>query len=193
MMRELGFGWMLGAIAACSSAAGPPGPAPGVVYTFPADGQVDVPLGARIVVTFSDPVNASAIAAFSGTAAQPVGALCLVGPDGPVAANAAVAGDGRIVQLTAALAEGTTYALYARPDLAPAARNLPESGPLVHFTTRGKRPSTAATTLLAVNGGPPDHPQAFRPLFESSTIRLVFSQPLAPRSVALAPDRESVV
>jgi hypothetical protein len=144
-------------------------------------------------VTFSDPVNASAIAACSGTAAQPVGALCLVGPDGPVAANAMVTGDGRIVQLTAALAEGTPYAVYARPELAPAAGNLPASGPLVHFTTRSTRPSTAATTLLAVNGGPPDQPEALRPMFESSTIRLVFSQPLDPRSVALAPGRIELV
>ncbi len=192
-MRELWSGVMVGAIAACSSAAGPPAPAPGVVYTFPADGQLDVPLGARIVVTFSDPVNASAIAACSGTAAQPVGALCLVGPDGPVAANAAVAGDGRIVQLTAALAEGTTYAVYARPELAPSAGNLPAIGPLVRFTTRSTRPRTAATTLLAVNGGSPDQPEAFRPMFESSTIRLVFSQRLDPRSVALAPGRIELV
>jgi len=186
-MRELWFGVVLGAIAACSSTTGPPGPAPGVVYTFPADGQVDVPTGARIVVTFSDPVVASAIAACSGTAAQPDGALCLVGPDGPIAASAAVVGGDRIVQLTAALAEGTTYAVYARPALAPAAANLPASGPLFRFTTRSSRPRTAAAALLAVNGGPPDHPDAFRPMFESSTVRLVFSQPLDPRSVALAP------
>src|SRR5215471_9613777 len=132
MMRELWFGVMVGVAAACSSPSGPPAPA--VVYTFPADGQIDVPLGARIVVTFSDPINASAIAACSGTAMQPVGALCLVGPDGPVAANATVTGDGRIVQLTAALAEGTTYAVYARPELGPAAGNLKATDPLFHFT-----------------------------------------------------------
>jgi hypothetical protein len=193
MMRELWYGVMVGAVAACSSAAGTSGPAPGVVYTFPADGQLDVPLGTRIVVTFSDPVNASAIAACSGTAAQPVGALCLVGPDGPVATNARVTGDGRIVQLTAALAEGTMYAIHVRPELAPAVRNLPASGPLARFTTRSTRPRTAATALLAVNGGSPDHPDAFRPMFESSTIRLVFSQPLDPRSVALAPGRIELV
>src|SRR5215468_6987611 len=193
MRRELWFSLMVGAIAACSSAAGPPAPPPGVIYTFPADGQIDVPLGARIVVTFSDPVNASAIAACSGTAAQPVGALCLVGPDGPVTASAMVVGDGRIVQLTAALAEGTTYAVYARPELAPSAQNLPASDPLVRFTTRSTRPRTAATALLAVNGGPPDQPEALRPMFESSTIRLVFSQPLDPRSIALAPGRIELV
>src|SRR5882757_3772355 len=107
MMRGPWIGGFVGAIAACGSAAGPPVPPPGVVYTFPADGQLDVPLGARIVVTCSDPVTASAIGACSGTAVQPVGALCVVGPDGPVATNAMVVGDGRIVQLTAPLAQGT--------------------------------------------------------------------------------------
>jgi hypothetical protein len=194
MRREFWFGVVVGAIAACSSAAGLPAPAPGVVYTFPADGQLDVPLGARIVVTFSDPVIASAIAACSGTGAQPVGALCLVGPDGPVTANAVVVGDGRVVQLTAALAEGTTYAVYARSELAPTAGNLPASGPLFRFTTRSTRPRAAATALLAINGSPPSQsPEAFRPMFESSTIRLVFSQPLDPRSVALAPGRIELV
>src|SRR3954463_1339507 len=168
IMRELWSSIVVGAIAACSSTTGPPGPPPGVVYTFPADGQLDVPTGARIVVTFSDPVVMSAIAACSGTAAQPVGALCLVGPDGPVAANAAVVGDGKIVQLTAALAEGTMYAVYAGSALAPAAGNLPASGPLLRFTTRTTRPSTAAAALVAVNGGPPDQPASFRPMFESS-------------------------
>lgn len=193
MRRKLWSGMVVGVIAACSSAVGPPAPPSGVLYTFPADGQLDVPLGTRIVVTFSEPVIASAIAACSGTAAQPIGALCLVGPDGPIAANATVVGDGRIVQLTAALAEGTTYAVYARTELAPAAGNLPASGPLVRFTTRSTRPRTAATTLLAVNGGAPDQPEPFRPMFESSTIRLVFSQPLDPRSVALAPGRIELV
>ncbi len=193
MRRKLWFGVVVGAIAACSSAAGPPLPPSGVIYTFPADGQLDVPLGTHIVVTFSDPVIASAIAACSGTAAQPIGALCLVGPDGPVAANAAVIGDGRIVQLTAALAEGTTYSVYASRELAPPAGNLPASGALFRFTTRSTRPSSAATTLLAVNGGSPDQPEAFRPMYESSTIRLVFSQPLDPRSVALAPGQIELV
>ena len=194
MMRGLWIGGLVGAIAGCETAAGPPLPPPGVVYTFPADGQLDVPLGTRIVVTFSDPVTASAIGACSGTAAQPVGALCLVGPDGPVATSAMVVGDGRIVQLTAPLAEGTGYAVYARPELLPAAGSLPTSTPLFRFVTRSTRPSTTATTLVAINGGPPAQPsEVFRPMYESTTIELVFSQPLDPRRVALAPDRIELV
>ena len=43
----------------------------GVVFTYPLDHQVDVPLGTRIVATFSDPVSGA-----SG--------LTLMGPNGPV-------------------------------------------------------------------------------------------------------------
>jgi hypothetical protein len=194
MRRKLGSGLVVGVIAACSSAAGPPAPPPGVIYAFPADGQLDVPLGTQIVVTFSEPVIASAIAPCSGTAAQPIGALCLVGPDGPVTANAAVVDHGgRIVQLTAALTEGTTYAVYARPELIATPGNLPASGPVVRFTTRSTRPRAATATVIAINGTPPDRPDAFRPMYQSSTIRLVFSQPLDPRSVALAPGQIELV
>jgi hypothetical protein len=141
------------AIAACSTEAGPPPrPEPGVIYTFPRDGQLDVPLSARVVVTFSDPVMAGAIAPCAGTAANPTGALCLVGPDGPLAVTAEVIGDGRIVQLSAALEEATTYALFARSALAPTATNLPASAPLVRSTTRSTRPRAAAPAVVAING-----------------------------------------
>jgi len=49
--------------------------------------------------------------------------------------------------------------------------------------TRTKRPRAAAPTLIAVNGGDPAMPTSFRPMFETSTIRLVFSEPLDPRTV----------
>lgn len=183
------------AVAACGSDPGPPlQPAPGLIYAFPSDGQVDVPLGARVVLTFSDPVAEGAIAPCSGTAAAPVGAVCLVGPDGPVPAVVQVIGGtagGRIVQLSgAALAPGTTYAVYASAALAPTATNLPATGPVLHFTTRTTRLRAAAPALVAINGaapGAPDAVHAFRPLVETSTIRLVFSQPLAPQTIALAP------
>ena len=150
------------------------------MFSFPVDGQRDVPLGSRIVVTFSDPVAKSALGACTADS----GAFCLVGPDGPVDATAEVVGDGKSVQLAAAdLVEGTEYQLYVRSALAPDATNLPVSGPLVKFTTRTKRPRAAAPTVIAVNGGDPASPTSFRPMFETSTIRLVFSEPLDPRTV----------
>jgi len=189
MNHGAGFGVMVVAIAACSDAAAPVATAKsGVVYTYPADGQIDVPLGARVVVTFSDAVAGAAIAPCTQSGAEVLGAFCVVGPEGPVAAMPAVVGDGRTVELASAgFAPGTTYEVYARPALAPGAANLPASGPLFRFTTRSTRPRAAPPALVAVNGGPPSAPDGFRPMFESSTIRLVFSEPLDPRTVVLAP------
>lgn len=175
-------------VAACSSSPAPLKTAePGVVYTYPVDAQLDVPLGARVVVTFSDPVAPGAIGACTGTAAAPDGAICLVGPDGPVAATATLVGDRTVEFAGVGFAPGTKYAVHARQALVPAARNLPASGPLFSFTTRSTQPRAAAPAVIAVNGAPPAAPEAFRPMLESSTIRLVFSEPLDPRTVVLVP------
>jgi hypothetical protein len=155
---------------------------PGVVFTYPADGQLDVPTGARVIASFSDPVDEGALGACSATS----GAFCLVGPDGPVDATPVVGDDGHTVSFPSGeLAEGTTYQLFARPELAPEAKNLP-SGPLATFTTRSARPRAAAPALVAINGAAPETPDAFRPLLETSTIRLVFSEPLDGRTVSMA-------
>jgi hypothetical protein len=159
MLSASRLGVVVVALAACSDATAPLATAePGVVYTYPVDAQIDVPLGARVVVTFSDPVVAGALTACSGTGADVTGAFCVVGPDGTVDGTAEVVGDGqgdnKIVQLSGlALAPATTYAVYVRPALAPAARNLPATGPLFRFTTR----STQAPTSTA-----PDRPAPTR-------------------------------
>lgn len=164
-------------VAGCGDAVEPlKTAAPGVVFTYPIDGQVDVPLGSRIVITFSDPVVESAAAS----------AVSLVGPDGPVQASVTVSGEGKSVNITSdALQPGTRYAVQVQNSLAPDAENIPGSGPLFSFTTRSTRPRAGAPALIAVNGGDPANPTSFRPLFETSTIRLVFSEPLDPRSVRL--------
>ncbi|MDX2086777.1 MAG: Ig-like domain-containing protein [Kofleriaceae bacterium] len=147
----------------------------GVIFTYPVDGQLDVPVGARVVIAFSDRVDASALDAYT-----------LVGPEGPVAATPVVSSDGRTVSFEAPpLAPGATYAVNVGSALSPSAKNLPASGPLFSFTTRSSRPRAAPPSLIAVNGGPPTMPTQFRPMFETSTIRLVFSEPLDPRTVAI--------
>lgn len=178
--------WVIAALAA-AACGDPPGPLataePGVVFTYPIDGQLDVPTGARVVVSFSDPVVDGAVGACTATS----GAFCLVGPNGPVAATPEISEDGHTVSFPAGdLEPGVTYDVFVRSELAPEARNLPASGPLVSFTTRSSRPRAAAPALVAVNGGDPANPESLRPLFETSTIRLVFSEPLDSRSVALA-------
>ncbi len=148
---------------------------PGIVFTYPIDGQVDVPVGARVVVSFSEAVTPAAAAGIS-----------LQGPAGPVAATAEVSADGRAVAFSGPpLDEGTKYELVVRPDVLPGALNIPSSGPLLSFTTRSSRPRSASPSLVAVNGGPVADPTTFRPMFETTTVRLVFSEPLDPRSVAL--------
>ena len=175
-------------LSACDSPVAPLATAaPGVVFTFPGDGQLDVPLGSRIVVTFSDEVTKSALGSCTGAGENVSGSFCLVGPNGPVDATAEVVGDGKSVQFAeATLDPGTTYKLFVRSTLAPTATNLPASAPLVTFTTRSTRPRAAAPTLIAINGGAPANATSFRPMFETSTIRLVFSEPLDPRSVSYA-------
>jgi outer membrane protein W len=115
--------------------------APGVVFTYPIDAQLDVPLGTRIVVTFSDPMVSSAVSAFS-----------ITGPAGPVAGTPEITNDGRSIQVAdAALDPGTTYEVAIRRELAPDAENLPASGPLFRFTTRSGVTATATASTAAAS------------------------------------------
>ena len=156
---------------------------PGVLFTYPANGQLDVPTGARVVVSFSDPIAEGALGGCTAT----TGGFCVVGPSGPIDVTPVVSEDGKTVSMPAGeLAEGTTYEVFVRSELVPDARNLPASGPLLSFTTRSSRPRAAAPELIAFNGAAPGMSDAFRPLFETSTLRLVFSEPLDPRRVVLA-------
>ncbi len=182
-------------LAACGGSTPPLQTAqPGVVFTYPIDKQVDVPLGARLVVTFSDPVVASAVGSCTGQGESVSGAFCLVGPNGPVDVQPKVVGDGKSVEITgAALDPGTKYELFVRQQLAPDATNLPASGPLFSFTTRSTRARADVPKLVAVNGGDPAKPDSFRPIVESTTLRLLFSEPLDPRGVALAPGSVELV
>jgi hypothetical protein len=151
-----------------------------VVFTYPVDTQVDVPTGANVLVTFSDPVTAGSLAC-----SMPSSGFCLVGPNGPVTAMPAVSTDGLTVEYTGlAMDAGASYAVYVGADLAPSAQNL-TTGPLVTFATRSTRPRAAVPTLVAINGGDPANPESFRPMLESTTIELLFSEPLDPRTVAL--------
>lgn len=153
---------------------------PGVIFSFPIDGQLDVPVGSRVVVTFSDPVEKSAIGACTATS----GAFCVVGPNGPVDAMPVVSDDGKSVSIQGELEPGALYQVFARAELAPTAENLKE-GPLFSFTTRTDRPRAAAPKLVAVNGGDPAMLGMAKPVFETTTLRLLFSEPLDPRGVKL--------
>lgn len=159
-----------------------------MLFTYPADKQVDVPTGAHMVVVFSEPVDPSALSPCGGSPAAPTGGVCLVGPDGVVPATATVTGDEkRTVEITGVtLTEGAPYQLYVSQAVDPQATNLP-TGPIASFTARQPRPRSAAPALVAVNGGDPMNPESFRPMLETTTVELLFSEPLDPRTVTLSP------
>jgi hypothetical protein len=151
------------------------------VFTYPIEGQNDVPVGSRIVVTFSERVTAGSLGPCTATS----GAFCVVGPNGPVDATPTVSEDGTSVSFEGPLEPGTKYEVFARADLAPFAENLP-SGALFSFTTRSDRPRAAVPALVSINGGDPTKVgTSFRPMFETSTLRLLFSEPLDPRTVTI--------
>lgn len=156
------------ALAACSTSVPDEAPAPAsVVFTYPVDGQRDVPLGARLVVSFSEPVDAT---------------CSVVGPDGPVDAAIEVVGGGRTLAIrAAALQPGTTY------ELSVSGGEGGADTPLLSFTTRSDRPLRGAPMLVAFDGSDPATPGTFRPIVETAALQLVFSEPLDPRSVALEP------
>ncbi len=167
------------AIVGCSSPVAPlENAAPGVVFSYPVNGELDVPVGTRVVVTFSEAVDASALAS----------SFAITGPGGALAITPTVSMDGKTIEVDGApFVPGTQYSLVVQAALDPAAQNLPAGGTVATFTTRTTRPRAAAPALVSVNGSAPTSPGTYRPIIESSTISLLFSEPLDPRTVVLAP------
>lgn len=187
------------AITGCGNALGPyepPSPGPGVIFTYPFDGQRDVPTGTTIVVTFTDAVERDEVARpCSLTDGVVSGGFCVRGPSGLVEPDAAieVAGPrGNVIRFSShALEEGAQYEVLASPALlADGADNLREGEPLVRFTTRSERTIAGQyAAIIAING---EDPAVYRagattqprfPFLDFSTIRLVFSEPIDPASV----------
>lgn len=165
------------------------GPGAGVVFSYPADGQWDVPTGARLVLTFSEALPASPAAACSRDAAgQLTGTFCVEGPDGFVAGEVAVSGTVLTFEPAARLAAGATYQVWALPALLPGATNLPAQTPLLTFHTRSERIRAGqAATVLAVNGYARNADGSSpTPYLDVAPLRLLFSEPLDPATLTPA-------
>lgn len=194
--------WIAAALAAvatgCSSSdstgARPRLLPPGVTYSFPGDGQVDVPTGARLIFQFTEPVDLAALAADCSLVGDiPQGSLCVVGAEGPVPISAEVLGDkGTIVVASSTVFRpGQVYKIFARPGLLAGQSNLNPDVPLVTFTTRRSGSEAgAAPRVLSVNGEDPrafgvgpDVPVLSHPVLDSATFRFVFSEALDERSL----------
>lgn len=170
-----------------SNSALPAGPLPGIAYTYPLDGQVDVPVQARLLFQFTAPVDAAALGCTVENGV-PRGNLCLFGEEGVVLPlTTEVLGEqGTIVAVTSTqLRAGQTYEIYVRPGLLPGAVNLPTDEPLVTFRTRRSDSAPGAPQLISVSGESPrafggaaDSPSLAHPILDHTTLRLVFSEAL---------------
>ena len=191
----------LGLLVAASACSGPAPfelekPGPGLAYSFPMDGQWDVPTGTRLVLSFSDPIDAGALqSGCQENGAEITGAFCVVGPDGPVGESPTIAGaNGSVLHLSADLQPGAEYRVYARPALlAPTSGqtpdNLPENEPILTFHTRQTRILSGQPLVpLRVNGSEPSGfvnggaPHRF-PTMDFSSFRVLFSEPVDPHTV----------
>lgn len=131
----------------------PAQPGPGVVFTYPQDGQYDVPIHAQLVVTWSDE-----------TPAPPT--LSLENESGPVPIQTTQQGRSQLV--TAPLEENSTYDL------------LVNGVAQVTFHTSCLTPQAKSPPeLLTLNEAPVDNSS----VLDVGTLRLLFSEPLDPSTI----------
>lgn len=167
---------------------------PGLTFSYPLDGQVDVPTQARLIFQFAAPVEAAALdepCALEGDAAVQ-GGLCLVGAEGVVPISTEILGEaGAIVAVSSTeLLPGADYRVFVRPGLQPAASNLLADQPMLGFRTRRSDSATGAATLISVGGEDPaaftaGGPPLRRPILDHTTLRLLFSEALDEKSLQL--------
>lgn len=196
---------MAGLVMACGSErSAPPYEAPGagLVFSFPGNGQLDVPTGTLVSLLFSEAVVESEISPSCSVSANTVtGGVCLLGPSGPVAGSWSLVGETQsAVEFTPAapLQANQGYSVHISPSLlASGVGNLASESAAVEFTTRGD--ATVAGTsaqVVAINGETPDvfgaTALAKFPLVDFATFRLVFSEPMDERSAVLGASVEFV-
>ncbi len=188
----------MGCSSGCSSPekVAPPfqAPGPGLIYSFPADGQLDVPLHSRITLSFSEAVEESELA--RPCTAPSAGALCVLRGSSPVAGSWSLVGSGsQSAEFIAdqAFEPGADYEVFVPSTMLKAGvGNLPASGPAVRFvTTRGGNRVGVAASIIAINGDPAaayEEGSALHPRFpvtDFSTFRWVFSEEIDERSAIL--------
>ncbi len=164
---------------ACSSppAPKPPPPAagPGLTFTWPRDGQRDVPANAPVVLHFSDALAVSSLDGGCDT-------FCVEGPAGPLPGTlAVVAGNTITFAPRDGYDDGQRYQVHARAALLPGATNL-DADPLFSFVARQSRPiPNAPPTVVAFEDQPLDG--GTLPFLDVAPLRLLLSEPVDPASV----------
>jgi hypothetical protein len=168
-----------------------------VVFTFPENGQVDVPVGARLIVTLSGAVQGtpSNVCTASSDGGLIAGDVCLIGPNGPQATTLSISGSLQnilVLQPVSNLLPGGSYSVFVNPGvLGGSATNLPSSGPLFSFTARqDSMLSGVQATVVAINDQDPavfepDGPAPSLPFVSFMSVRAVFSEPVDPSTFVL--------
>lgn len=170
----------------------PPSLSDGVIFTYPIDGQTDVPVGTRFYVTFSKGASQSAVdAACSVSGGDVTGNFCLIGPGDTVVPITATV-NGKVVSFESnQLQQGTDYSLYVRSAvIGGGSTNLSSTDALINFkTTQYDSISGVVPSVVAINGENPGVyaatpiATARYPFMDFSTIRVEFSEPLDEKTV----------
>lgn len=197
----LGAIYLFGNLLGCSDkdTFSPPAPSEALIFAYPADGSVDVPLGSKAVLTFSSAVDASAVQQpcnDSGNAI-PEGNFCVVEATetAPIDLTSVtrITNNSKTIELDlASLKAGKEYHLWVKPSVAPNATNLKAGQALLSFRTRSTIPQPGvAPVVIAFNQ---QNPEAFVagsgkepafPLMDFSALRLIFNESLAEESVTM--------
>ncbi len=197
----LGAIYLFGNLLGCSDkdTFSPSAPGEALIFAYPADGSVDVPLGSKAVLTFSSAVDASAVEQpcnDSGNAI-PDGNFCIVEATetAPIDLTSVtrITNNGKTIELDlASLKAGKEYRLWVKPSVAPNATNLKAGQALLSFRTRSTIPQPGvAPVVIAFNQ---QNPEAFVagsgkepafPLMDFSALRLIFNESLAEESVVM--------
>lgn len=173
-----------------------PRPGPGIIFSYPFAGQMDVPTRARVVLTFTDAIDPEVLnQPCTGTPPSIQGGVCVVGPSGVVAGTLTALGGTEengdrdtIVHFQADEYEpGATYSVFVSPSLLASREpptNIPDSGPLFSFrAAHDQTRSNEPPVVWAVNGRPPETPGL--PFMDFTTVRVLVSEALDPDSVRL--------
>ncbi len=173
----------------------PPDPGSALIYTYPFNGMVDLPLGSKLLLTFSSGIDEQAAKA----ECQPdgddfIGALCLADSEGNLIDLGAAELSNRNRTFTFAmenLRAGEEYRLWVSPEIATGIVNLSgQEGPLIFFRTRQYDPvPNQQPQVLAINQETPETylPESAEnarfPFMDFSPVRITFTEPLVQTTV----------
>lgn len=167
----------------------------GVIFTYPIDGQTDIPLTTHFYTTFTSNVNSievSEVCSVDPSGNLDSGKFCLIDEDDNVITITTTITNNIIKFRSDELVQGTQYSLYVNPSVWGAPSAVLSETPLYSFTTRQYDPIVGVSPeVKAING---ENPDAFLPgslissrlpFMDFFTVRVELSEPVDENSVQL--------